>query len=380
MGLSQNLTAPLTTINELNYKTGFGQVVLDERIARGNANDIHGSFLEPVETWREFTTDDASLAISFVDVIPVGMWEGRPPGRKLLPNRPIYETAAFQDQPQGTSASGMKRDDVNAAGRFLSSFETIKIKFGGCDQAGLAHAQETANPELDCFKNHFSDDPEKRRTFQFNRRHEKAHCLKNKDICFTVNALDLSSLTTGNGNLTHVYAYRPVTDIDLRKQIHDAIDEERLSGASAIPETVAEFELGVLQQDSSLERSLAAHRRNQMKTKQHGFLRRSRNYKEEREKLTKLLPSPCYANPSQLYALAQWRLRQIENNIWSPQPDAGPLSIMNPGNLSRMRTRTRTQADTRTHTHSHTRTHAHAHTHTHTHTYTHTHARTHTRT
>ena len=124
--------------------------------------------------------------------------------------------------------------------------------------------------------------------------------------------LDLTTKTVEKCDLVHVYKFQPETAMPVRSQIYDVIDQSRLFDVTTLPESVSEFEIGVLNVDSSLERSLAAKKRNEMREKRHMFLENSELYQSERSRLDDAIPLPPYANKSQLYALGQWRLRQID--------------------------------------------------------------------
>ena len=320
-GLSQNFIPPINTVTALYYKSGLGQLSLIDEIAHGTLNNAPRS-MEAKEVWRYLSRKDIFFAAGFTDVVPVGMKEIQlRPNQSMIRNRPTYETAVFSGPDES--------DDQLAAKQFLSCFGMTRVKFGGCTQSWGAHNNQPQN--FDCLTNHFSSQPERRRTFEFNRRHQRTMCRRNDGVFFSVGNINISAKTMSGDNLTHVYQFRPVVERDMREQIYDILDNARLFGVTTLPESVSAFEMGVLNEDSSLQRSLAADRRKKMREDRHQYLENSHRYLGERQRLNKSLPPPCRSNESQAYALAQWCLRQLQRRVWNPYSNAQPISIMNPG-------------------------------------------------
>ena len=321
------MSPPINTISRLYYKQPDNVMcsqTLDEVIANRGIEYLPRT-LDSREIWRCVTREDMDLAVGFTDVIPVGMYSKRAETPAVVQNRSDVERAVFSDQ---RTTAPIESAETEAAKRFLSFFEMTRIKFAGCAQTWRSHQNETASSN--CFTNHFANDVENRRAFEFNRRHQRVHCPKNDSIFFSVGNLDLTTKTVEKCDLVHVYKFQPETAMPVRSQIYDVIDQSRLFDVTTLPESVSEFEIGVLNVDSSLERSLAAKKRNEMREKRHMFLENSELYQSERSRLDDTIPLPPYANKSQLYALGQWRLRQIDKRIWQPHPNPRPLSIMHP--------------------------------------------------
>ena len=341
---AENLHAPFEVAKNLYYKesqaderqSDMNSPSLLEIVSGGNPGNAPRHFFKE-ETWKTLTKSDVEYAFGMTDVVLNG-FRKETQWRNVIvrPVRPSLEKTQFDPIPGEPGAhEELPSIEGYEARAHLESFKELRFLWAGCPQ--ICRSGDTVSPGNHCCDETSRDALfgtfEARKKHRFNKLHKRIECEKNKGIHCMVGNLNLNAKTANNANYMHCYSIRSDRNPRLNAQIRPILRDNNLveHGIMNNFNHIAEWEFGVLEEDSSLQMSLANERKRKLHHESQPFLSSSPTHQREIEKLTTSLPGPPMANHSQRFHFASFYRRQIKKRNW---PDYNKQEKVRPRPIS----------------------------------------------
>ena len=281
------------------------------------------------QPWRCVSLADMNFDLGFVKVIPDGCVQADPVGYAEWLDRPISESAVFDNQNSDDEDLHRPREQ-DAASELLSVPEMNVFHWGGCGQRKLAH-----DPIHYCC----SSVPRRRYNTHIHGlkpKHEKAllnqqiECPRNNHVVTYVHNLNLNrgvpiKETDNAGNYIHVFAFAPIQKerVDVMDEVlnHESYLRPDLSSEELAHSFISEVEIGFLAPHSALEISLDRDQQRRLHETTQSFKEECPAFLRHEARLIKddEVKGPALPSPSQLYDMGAFRLLQLDAERWEEE-------------------------------------------------------------
>ena len=340
---AENMHAPFEVAKNMCYMQSAATRNIEmntpglvEIVGEGDPKNTPRHFFQE-EAWKTLTKNDIDYGFGFTDAVFNGFRKEARIHNVRLRDRPALEKTEFDPIPgEPPINEELPSPQEYEARAHLESFKEQRVLWAGCPQTW--HVTTLSDGHHCCMESPRSrlyGSPEKRRKHNFDYLHRRIECPKNVGVHPIVGNLNLAAKTANGQSYTHCYSIRSDYRGHLNRQIGRVLRQNSLDSYTILRNNnrIAEWEFGVLEEDSGIQMSLANERRRKMRHQTQPFLSSSFSYNDEAKKLSKSLPGPPLANPSQCYNFAAFRQRQIRLRYWRDDRVIFPSPITNRGEI-----------------------------------------------
>ena len=292
--------------------------------------------LQNDRAWRCISLADMDYELGFQKVVPDGCEQSSPVTGTEYLDRPINESAVFDNQNSDAEELYRPREQ-DAAAQLLSVPEMSIFHWGGCGQRKLAtnNNNNEPTPHYCC-----SSVPRKRYdtdVHSLKQRHRTAllnqqiECPRNNHVVTHLHNLNVNRPTpikeTDNAkNYIHAFAYTPIGQerIDVLDEVlnHESYLRPDLSTEELAHSYLSEIEIGFLAPHSALQISLDRDQQRRLQETTQSFKEECPAFLRHEKRLVEnqQVMGPAFPSPSQLYELGTFRLDQIDLERWQEEP------------------------------------------------------------